>query len=52
LFYVGPTKPTIDDIWRMVWQEDSKTIIMLTNPTETGKVCLDTYIAVIVNILM
>ncbi|XP_063401743.1 receptor-type tyrosine-protein phosphatase kappa-like isoform X3 [Mytilus trossulus] len=33
----GPTKPTIDDIWRMVWQEDSKTIIMLTNPTETGK---------------
>ncbi|OWF35537.1 receptor-type tyrosine-protein phosphatase S-like isoform X1 [Mizuhopecten yessoensis] len=33
----GPTKPTIDHIWRMAWQEKSKTIIMLTNPTETGK---------------
>lgn len=33
----GPIQPTIDDIWRMIWQEDSKTVIMLTNPTETGK---------------
>ncbi|KAL5021811.1 hypothetical protein ScPMuIL_000966 [Solemya velum] len=33
----GPTKPTISDIWRMVWQEKSITLIMLTNPTETGR---------------
>ncbi|WAR24729.1 PTPRT-like protein [Mya arenaria] len=33
----GPTKETLKDIWRMVWQEKSRTIIMLTNPTETGK---------------
>ncbi|KAK3576165.1 hypothetical protein CHS0354_016972 [Potamilus streckersoni] len=33
----GPTTPTLKDIWRMVWQENSKTILMLTNPTETGK---------------
>ncbi|XP_071118953.1 receptor-type tyrosine-protein phosphatase mu-like isoform X3 [Haliotis cracherodii] len=33
----GPIKPTINDIWRMVWQENSKTLIMLTNATETGK---------------
>nr|XP_011451000.2 receptor-type tyrosine-protein phosphatase kappa isoform X5 [Crassostrea gigas] len=33
----GPTKTTMDDIWRMVWQEKSRTVIMLTNPTETGK---------------
>ncbi|XP_061175017.1 receptor-type tyrosine-protein phosphatase kappa-like isoform X4 [Saccostrea echinata] len=33
----GPTKSTMNDIWRMVWEEKSKTIIMLTNPTETGK---------------
>lgn len=35
---IGPTKTTMDDIWRMVWQEKSRTVIMLTNPTETGKV--------------
>ncbi|XP_041359099.1 receptor-type tyrosine-protein phosphatase T-like isoform X2 [Gigantopelta aegis] len=33
----GPNRPTIPDIWRMVWQENSKTIIMLTNALETGK---------------
>ncbi|XP_035826839.1 receptor-type tyrosine-protein phosphatase alpha [Aplysia californica] len=33
----GPNKPTINDLWRMVWKENSKTLIMLTNPTESGK---------------
>ncbi|CAG5120854.1 unnamed protein product, partial [Candidula unifasciata] len=33
----GPSKPTINDIWRMAWKENSKTVIMLTNPTESGK---------------
>ncbi|KAK6188530.1 hypothetical protein SNE40_004688 [Patella caerulea] len=33
----GPNTPTINDIWRMMWQLNSKTIIMLTNSTESGK---------------
>ncbi|XP_076463157.1 receptor-type tyrosine-protein phosphatase T-like isoform X2 [Babylonia areolata] len=33
----GPCLPTIKDIWRMIWKENSKTLIMLTNLTETGK---------------
>ncbi|KAH3848630.1 hypothetical protein DPMN_091010, partial [Dreissena polymorpha] len=39
----GPTKETLKDIWRMVWQEKSRTIIMLTNPTETGKKKCEAY---------
>ncbi|XP_014783728.1 receptor-type tyrosine-protein phosphatase T isoform X3 [Octopus bimaculoides] len=39
----GPNRSTLNDIWRMVWQENSKTIIMLTNPTETGKRKCDQY---------
>lgn len=39
----GPNRATLNDIWRMVWQENSKTIIMLTNPTETGKRKCDQY---------
>lgn len=34
----GPNTPTLQDVWRMVWRENSKTLIMLTNLTETGKV--------------
>ncbi|XP_076441135.1 receptor-type tyrosine-protein phosphatase T-like [Babylonia areolata] len=33
----GPNTPTIKDLWRMIWKENSKTLIMLTNLTETGK---------------
>ncbi|XP_070194103.1 receptor-type tyrosine-protein phosphatase epsilon-like [Littorina saxatilis] len=33
----GANTPTIKDLWRMVWKENSKTLIMLTNLTETGK---------------
>lgn len=33
----GPNTPTIKDLWRMVWKESCKTLIMLTNLTETGK---------------
>ncbi|PVD22956.1 hypothetical protein C0Q70_16216 [Pomacea canaliculata] len=32
-----PNTPTLQDVWRMVWRENSKTLIMLTNLTETGK---------------
>ncbi|XP_066015608.1 receptor-type tyrosine-protein phosphatase F isoform X2 [Pocillopora verrucosa] len=33
----GPTSTTIADFWRMVWQENSFTIVMLTNLVELGK---------------
>ena len=40
LVFEGPNKSSIDDFWRMVWQEDVRTIVMLTNLTEDAKVCL------------
>ncbi|CAB3385260.1 Hypothetical predicted protein, partial [Cloeon dipterum] len=33
----GPTAETIDDFWRMVWQEKVSLIVMLTNLVEGGK---------------
>ena len=35
----GPTQETLNDFWRMIWQEDCYTIVMLTNLVEMGKVC-------------
>ncbi|XP_043932722.1 receptor-type tyrosine-protein phosphatase mu-like [Protopterus annectens] len=39
----GPQKHTINDFWRMVWQEKSSTIVMLTNLTEQRKVKCECY---------
>ncbi|KAK2175548.1 hypothetical protein NP493_723g02053 [Ridgeia piscesae] len=33
----GPRDITIEDMWRMVWQEKSNTIVMLANLVENGK---------------
>ncbi|PVD25283.1 hypothetical protein C0Q70_15783 [Pomacea canaliculata] len=33
----GPRNNTVDDFWRMVWQENVTQIIMLTNALENGK---------------
>ncbi|XP_071795860.1 receptor-type tyrosine-protein phosphatase F-like isoform X2 [Asterias amurensis] len=33
----GPTQTTVNDMWRMVWQERVGKIIMLTNLVENGK---------------
>ncbi|GMT21961.1 hypothetical protein PFISCL1PPCAC_13258 [Pristionchus fissidentatus] len=33
----GPIVATIDDFWRMVWQEKCKSIVMLCNIVECGK---------------
>ncbi|XP_061170432.1 receptor-type tyrosine-protein phosphatase epsilon-like [Saccostrea echinata] len=33
----GPKNNTLKDFWRMIWQEDIKDIIMLTNIVEKGK---------------
>ncbi|XP_078486288.1 receptor-type tyrosine-protein phosphatase epsilon-like, partial [Ciona intestinalis] len=33
----GPTPRTIQDFWRMVWQDEVAVVVMLTNVTEGGK---------------
>ncbi|XP_060595140.1 receptor-type tyrosine-protein phosphatase kappa-like [Ruditapes philippinarum] len=33
----GPTKEILVDFWRMIWQEESSRIVMLTNLIEEGK---------------
>uniref|UniRef100_A0A0K0DAI8 Protein-tyrosine phosphatase n=1 Tax=Angiostrongylus cantonensis TaxID=6313 RepID=A0A0K0DAI8_ANGCA len=33
----GPVEKTVDDFWRMIWQEKCRSIIMLCNITECGK---------------
>ena len=39
----GPIPESISDFWRMVWEQDSRTIIMLTNPFEKGKLKCEVY---------
>ncbi|VDL67914.1 unnamed protein product [Nippostrongylus brasiliensis] len=33
----APTNKTLDDFWRMIWQEKCKSIVMLCNIMECGK---------------
>ena len=35
---IGPVPPAFDDFWRMVWEKQSVTIIMLTNLQERHQV--------------
>ncbi|XP_065345287.1 uncharacterized protein LOC135942876 [Cloeon dipterum] len=39
----GPMASTVDDFWRMVWQEQVSLIVMLTNLTEDEKVKCEKY---------
>uniref|UniRef100_A0A2K6F3Y8 protein-tyrosine-phosphatase n=1 Tax=Propithecus coquereli TaxID=379532 RepID=A0A2K6F3Y8_PROCO len=38
LFAAGPMQETIYDFWRMVWHENTASIIMVTNLVEVGRV--------------
>ena len=39
--FLGPfTDETVEDFWRMVWQENVNTIVILTNLEENGVVSL------------
>ena len=39
LFWIsGPLPNTVDDFWRMVWEYELPTIVMLTQLEESGKV--------------
>ena len=36
----GPLPHTVNDFWRMVWEQRCATIVMLTHCTENGRVTI------------
>lgn len=36
----GPLAATVNDFWSMIWQDNSKVIVMVTKEIERGKVAL------------
>lgn len=36
----GPKLETVADFWRMIWEQKTTTIVMLTNLKERKEVCL------------
>ena len=43
LMHVGPIRNTLVDHWRMIWQEHSHTIVMVTNIKEGKKIKCQQY---------
>ncbi len=43
----GPIAETVGDFWRLVWEENVRVIIMLTNTSEKGKVCVCGWVGVV-----
>uniref|UniRef100_A0A2K5QX22 Receptor-type tyrosine-protein phosphatase H n=1 Tax=Cebus imitator TaxID=2715852 RepID=A0A2K5QX22_CEBIM len=39
----GPLPQTVGDFWRLVWEQQSHTLVMLTNCTEAGRVKCEHY---------
>jgi hypothetical protein len=38
IILTGPNKTTKEDMWRLIHDTTSSTVVMLTNPIEAGKV--------------